>query len=156
MPDPQVVLADYIEAIAHIGFVVPDLKVAVAEARRLYGLTESDIRYLPESGEDALTRFAFFSVGELEFEFIEPCSKEFRETLLSMPSGGAGINHLAWRVRDIDAALVCLAAHGIRAGHVTPEGVVTIGEKKMVYLDPDTTGGQVIELIEYPVQKGGQ
>jgi hypothetical protein len=32
---------------------------------------------------------------------------------------------------------------------VTPDGVVRIGEKKMVYLDPDTTGGLVIELIEY-------
>ncbi|MEH6592799.1 MAG: VOC family protein [Halioglobus sp.] len=156
MPDPHAVLADYIEAVAHIGFVVPDLAVAVAEARRLYGLAESDIRYLPESGEEAPTRFAFFYVGDLEFEFIEPCSSEFREKLLSMPSGGAGINHLAWRVRDIDAALSCLASHGIRAGHVTPEGVVTIGEKKMVYLDPDTTGGQVIELIEYPTRKDHQ
>ena len=66
-----------------------------------------------------------------------------------MPSGGAGINHVAWRVKDIDEAVACLAVEGIFPGHVTPDGVVRIGEKKMVYLDPDTTGGLVIELIEY-------
>ena len=67
-----------------------------------------------------------------------------------MPSGGAGINHLAWRVDDIDAAMDILAERGVQAGHVTPDGVITIGQRKMVYLDPETTGGQVIELIQYP------
>ncbi len=150
MSDPRTVLADYIEAVAHVGFVVPDLAVAVAQARRVYGLKEDQIRYVPDGDEEAATRFAFYSVGNLEFELIEPCSPEFREQLLSMPSGGGGINHVAWRVRDIHAALASLAQHGIMPGHVTPDGVVTIGLKKMVYLDPDTTDGIVIELLEYP------
>ncbi len=72
-----------------------------------------------------------------------------------MPSGGAGINHVAWRVDDIDAAVALLAERGVRPGHVTPGGVMTIGPKKMVYLDPATTGGLVIELIEYPPGDGG-
>ena len=67
-----------------------------------------------------------------------------------MPSGSAGINHMAWRVDDINAAVRLLASCNIHPGHVTPEGVVAIGAKKMVYLDPATTGGLVIELIEYP------
>jgi methylmalonyl-CoA/ethylmalonyl-CoA epimerase len=153
VPDPLAVLAEYIESVAHVGFVVPDLAEALAQAQRVYGLKEGDIRYLPEPAEEAETRFAFFSVGGLEFEYIEPCSPEFRDKLLSMPSGGGGVNHLAWRVSDIDAALACLAESGIKPGHVTPQGVVCIGPKKMVYLDPDTTGGLVIELIEYPAQE---
>ena len=67
-----------------------------------------------------------------------------------MPSGGAGINHVAWRVRDIEGAVARLAGQGIYPGHVTPGGIVAIGAKKMVYLDPATTGGLVIELIQYP------
>ncbi|MEH6568270.1 MAG: VOC family protein [Halioglobus sp.] len=153
MTDPRAVLADYIEGVAHVGFIVSDIAEAVAQAKKVYGLKAEDILYLPEPGEDAETRFAFFSVAGLEFELIEPCSREFRDKLLSMPSGGGGINHLAWRVRDIDAALACLAEYGIKPGHVTPEGVVNIGSKKMVYLDPDTTDGLVIELIEYPAQE---
>ena len=153
MSDPRAVLADYIEAVAHVGFIVADLAEAVAQAQKVYGLKVEDIRCFPEPGEDVETRFAFFSVGGLEFELIEPCSRQFREQLLPMPSGGGGINHLAWRVSDIDAALACLAEHGIKPGHVTPHGVVNIGPKKMVYLDPDTTDGLVIELIEYPAQE---
>jgi catechol 2,3-dioxygenase-like lactoylglutathione lyase family enzyme len=150
MPDAREVLKDYIEVVAHVGFVVPDLVAAVADARRVYGLQESDISYVPEAGEEAATRFAFFTVGDLEFELIQPCSPEFRERLLSMPSGGAGINHVAWRVVDIEGAVAKLAQQGIYPGHVTPDGIINIGAKKMVYLDPDTTGGLVIELLEYP------
>jgi len=100
-------------------------------------------------GEEVLTRFAFYTVGDLEFELIEPCSEHFRQLLLNMPSGGAGINHVAWRVDDIDAAVALLARYDIYPGHVTPDGVVAIGPKKMVYLDPATTAGLVIELIEF-------
>ena len=71
-----------------------------------------------------------------------------------MPSGGAGINHVAWQVDDIEAAVAHLEAAGIYPGHVTPDGIVAIGDKKMVYLDPATTGGLVLELIEYPQLDG--
>jgi catechol 2,3-dioxygenase-like lactoylglutathione lyase family enzyme len=94
-------------------------------------------------------------VGDLEFELIEPCSEQFRTLLLGMPSGGAGINHVAWRVDDIEAAVALLATNGIRPGHVTPDGIIAIGPKKMVYLDTATTGGLVIELLEYGADASG-
>ena len=154
MVEPGKLLKDHILGVAHVGFVVPDLDVAVTNARRVYGLASDDITYVPAAGEETpgvevLTRFAFYTVGDLEFELIEPCSEHFRQLLLDMPSGGAGINHVAWRVDDIQAAVALLAVHDIHPGHVTPDGVVAIGSKKMVYLDPATTGGLVIELIEF-------
>ena len=155
MTDPRKVLCDYIIGVAHVGFVVPELAAAVADAQRVYGLADEDISYLPAPGEEAATRFAFFRVGGLEFELIEPCSEHFQRVLLGMPSGSAGINHVAWKVRDIDAAVALLARHDIHPGHVTPDGVISIGPKKMVYLDPATTGGLVIELIESPGDDSG-
>ena len=152
MSDPLNLLKDHILGVAHIGFVVPDLEAAVDNACQVYGIEPSSVNYQPPPGEEALTRFAFFSVGELEFEYIEPCSEQFKKILFDMPSGGAGINHVAWRVRDIDGAVTILAEQGIRPGHVTPDGVIAIGPKKRVYLDPATTGGLVIELIELPEQ----
>ena len=159
MVEPAQLLKDHILGVAHVGFVVPDLQAAVANAMRVYGLTRDDITYVPAvgqeppgeepPGEEVLTRFAFYTVGDLEFELIEPCSEHFRQLLLNMPSGGAGINHVAWRVDDIDAAVALLARYDIYPGHVTPDGVVAIGPKKMVYLDPATTAGLVIELIEF-------
>ena len=148
MTELREVLKDHILGVAHVGFVVADLAAAVADARRVYGLGPDDFSYQPALGEEAQTRFAFYRVGEMEFELIEPCSEHFRALLLNMPSGGAGINHVAWRVVDIDGAVALLARQGIFPGHVTPDGVINIGPKKMVYLDPATTGGLVIELIE--------
>lgn len=143
-------LADHILGPAHVGFIVEELDGAIAEACRVYGVDPVTVSYQPEGDVEAPTRFAFFSVGGLDFEYIEPRDAYFRELLLSMPSGGGGINHVAWRVRDIEGAVALLATHDIVPGHVTPEGVISFGGKKMVYLDPATTGGLVIELIEYP------
>ena len=150
MADPQSILKDYIECAAHVGFVVEDMQEALLAASRVYGISAEDIHRVPESGESAATHFAFFTVGALEFEYIQPVSEEFREILLGMSSGGGGINHIAWRVSDIAAAVALLADNGIQPGHVTPDGIVNIGPKKMVYLDPATTDGLVIELLEYP------
>jgi len=152
MSDVAATLKDRIVGVAHVGFIVPSLDSALAQFSRVYGLSPQDVEIQPPPGEDALTRFAFFIVGGLQFELIEPVSAQFKEQLLGMPSGGAGINHLAWRVDDIDAALELLAVRNIHPGHVTPDGVISIGQRKMVYLDPETTGGLVIELIQHPDQ----
>ncbi len=150
MNDITDVLASRLLGVAHIGFIVPGLEAALAEFKRVYGLDSAGVDIQPPLGESAATRFAFFTVAGLNFELIEPCSPHFKEQLLGMPSGGAGINHIAWRVDDIEKAVELLAARDIRPGHVTPDGIIAIGLRKMVYLDPATTGGQVIELIQYP------
>ncbi|MEP5568849.1 MAG: VOC family protein [Halioglobus sp.] len=148
MTDATTILSDYIIAPAHVGFVVEDLESAVELARQLYGIDEDSIRYEPTPGVEAPTRFAFFTVGGLTFEYIQPCDDHYRELLFASPSGGGGINHIAWQVTDIDAAARVLAEHGVLPGYVTPDGVITIGRKRMLYLDPATAGGQLVELIE--------
>ena len=150
MKDVTEVLAARLLGVAHIGFIVQNLEDSLEQFTRVYGLDMNTVDFQPPGEEPAPTRFAFFSVAGLNFELIEPCSAQFKEQLLGMPSGGAGINHIAWRVDDIEAAVDLLAERDIRPGHVTPDGIIAIGPRKMVYLDPATTGGQVIELIQYP------
>lgn len=148
MADPALALADLITGVAHVGFVVEDLEAAVADTCRLYGVAESTVEWQPPRGETAPTLFAFIQVGDLAFEFIEPVSDEFRAILLEKPSGGAGINHVAWLVSDIQKAVQQLAEIGVRPGYVTPDGIVRMGARQMVYLDPATTGGHLVELIQ--------
>ena len=143
-------LGDLIQEPAHVGFVVTDLEEAVARAQHLYGFTPDDVEYQPPAGVDAPTRFAFFSVAGLQFEYIEPASEHFKALMLGEACGAGGINHLAWRVSDIELAVVRLADRGIAPGYVTPDGIVQIGAKRMVYLDPATTGGLLVELLQYP------
>ncbi len=142
-------LGNWIISPAHIGHVVTDLDSAVEQARRLYGLETDTVRYEPPPGVQAPTRFAFFEVAGLQFEYIQPVAARFEAQLFAAPSGGGGINHVAWRVSDIEAAVAALAGQGILPGYVTPGGIISIGEKKMVYLDPATTGGLLVELLEY-------
>lgn len=141
-------LNGHILGLAHVGYIVEDLTVAVSNMQRVYGLSDDQVKVLPPQGQDAETRFAFLSINGHDIELIEPVSEHFKTVLLGMPSGSAGINHLAYEVDDIDAAMASLAGQGIRPGHVTPDGVIDIGPRKLVYLNPADTGGLVIELLE--------
>ena len=146
-------LEGFIIGLAHIGHVVRDLKQEIENFKRVYGLSDNAITVVPPfiaegEPETAETRFAFIKVADVEFELIQPLSDNFKNILLNMPSGLAGINHVAYQVSDVDQALAYLQQQGIKSGHVTPDGVVDFGPKKMLYLDPETTGGLVIELIE--------
>jgi len=149
MTNTKTVLKDYILGLAHIGHVVENMDEALAGFKRVYGLSDEDI-FIPDTppGQPILTKFAFIRVGNTEFELIEPVSAHFKTLLLDMPSGHGGINHVAYIVSDIEQALTVLAANGSVPGHVTPDGIVDMGRKKMVYLDPATTDDLLIELIE--------
>ena len=142
-------LEDYIIGLQHIGHVIEDIEEAIDAFVELYGIDATDIRRVPEPpvGESP-TLFAFVSVADVEFELIQPVSESSKDELLSSSSGGAGINHVAWRVRDIAASLRLLEEKGVRPGHVTPDGIVSFANKKFVYLDPADCGGLLVELIE--------
>ena len=140
-------LKDYIIGLKHVGHIVADLDDAVRGFCAVYGIDPATVRYEPQDG-DAATRFAFVTVGDTEFELIQPVGEPFLTQLANSPSGGAGINHVAWRVSNIDACMSLLADKGIGPGHVTPDGIVAFSNRRLVYLDPGDTGGMLIELIE--------
>ena len=145
----QTVLSDYIIGLQHVGHVVPDIDAALQTFQRIYGVGDESIRRVPEHSDDsAEALFAFVKVGNTEFELIQPLSERFRSTVLGAPSGGGGINHVAWRVSDIEACLGLLEETGIGPGHVTPDGPFSYGNMKIVYLDPAACDGYYIELIE--------
>ena len=141
-------LQHYIVGIQHIGHVVSDLDKAVADFDALYGIDPDTVRWEPPVGVDSPSRFAFVTVAGTEFELIEARDPQMRAQIEKYPSGGAGINHIAWRVRELNAVMTMLAEQGVRPGHVTPGGPVRFGSKALVYLDPATTGGMLVELIE--------
>lgn len=142
-------LKDYIVGLQHIGHIVEDLEESTAAFCRLYGLDDVAVCQVPEEPDGSEpSLFAFVSVGDTEFELIQPQSAEACAQLLESPRGGAGINHVAWRVSDIDACVELLAANGMRPGHVTPDGIVDTGRSRILYLDPVDTGGLLVELIE--------
>jgi len=129
----------------HIGYIVRDLKQSVADFQRLFDLHDEDIRIVPPFDLPADSRFAFFHADGLNFELIEPIAEHFKEILFN---SGIGINHICFTVDNIEEAYAEMTRKRIRPGHVTPNGIITMPHQKMVYFNPEDTGGFLIEYIE--------
>jgi len=129
----------------HIGYIVRDLRQSIAEFQHLFDLQEEEIRVVPPFGLAADSRFAFFHADGLNFELIEPISDHFKNILFN---SGIGINHICFTVDDIESAYAEMTRKGIRPGHVTPNGIIAMPHQKMVYFNPEDTGGILLEYIE--------
>ena len=129
----------------HVGYIVRDLKQSVADIQRLFDLQDEDIRIIPPFELPSDSRFAFFHADGLDFELIEPISDNFKEILFN---SGIGINHICFTVDNIESAVEEMVQKGVRPGHVTPGGIIQMPHQKMIYFNPEDTGGMLIEYIE--------
>ncbi|MGJ8669272.1 MAG: VOC family protein [Oceanococcus sp.] len=138
-------LAPLLLGLRHIGVVTEDREASLQRLKSLFGLHDEDITRIPTGNEPADTRFAFFSLGGVPYELIEPVSDEFREILLK---SGHGVNHVCYNVSDLHAAVDVMQAQGVRLGHVTSNGIVELPQFRMAYFNPTDTAGVLIELVE--------
>ncbi len=129
----------------HVGIVCEDAEALIKRLQVIFGLADGEILRVPEPGTPAETRFAFFSIGGLPYEVIEPVSPRFRELLLARPTG---INHVCYLVDDLDAAVAAMRRAGVRLGHVTPDGIVELPRQRMAYFHPEDTAGLLIEFVQ--------
>ncbi|MDX9788853.1 MAG: methylmalonyl-CoA epimerase [Desulfobacterales bacterium] len=88
---------------------------------------------------------AFFPVGESEVELLESTSPD-GPIAAYIAKRGEGIQHIAFRVDDIEAALAELKAKGVRLIDETPRKGA--GGAKIAFLHPKSTGGVLVELSE--------
>lgn len=135
----------YLRGLRHVGVVTEDSETLVVRLQTLFGLKEADIHRLPPPGVATDTRFVFLSLGGVPFEIIEPVTERFRQLLLS---SGRGINHVCFNVSDLEGAVAAMRSQGVRLGHVTRDGPVTMPSFHMAYFNPEDTGGLLIEFVE--------
>lgn len=109
----------------------------------------ADILGLPFEGTETVSEqkvtTAFFPVGDSEVELLESTSSE-GPIAKYIEKKGEGIQHIAFRVEDIDAALAELKAKGVRLIDETPRKGA--GGAKIAFLHPKSTGGVLVELSE--------
>lgn len=134
-------VSDYIIGMRHLGIVTTSLEQTVGRLQAVFGIAEADVLRL--DGGD--TRFAFFAIGGVDYEVIEPVSEYFRQLLLKT---NQGTNHVCYNVTDLDAAVAAMAEKGVRLGHVTADGIVTTPSFRMAYFDPRDTANVLIEMVE--------
>jgi len=88
---------------------------------------------------------AFFPVGESEVELLESTSPD-GPVAKFIEKKGQGIQHVAFRVDNIEAALEELKEKGIRLIDEKPR--MGAGGAKIAFLHPKATQGVLVELCE--------
>ncbi len=88
---------------------------------------------------------AFFPVGESEVELLESTAPD-GPVAKYIEKRGQGIQHVAFRVENIDEALAELKEKGVALIDQTPR--IGAGGAKIAFLHPKATNGVLVELCQ--------
>lgn len=109
----------------------------------------TDILGLPCEGTETVTEqkvtTAFLPVSESELELMESTAPD-GPVAKYIDKRGQGIQHIAFRVEDIEAALTELKEKGVRLIDEAPRKGA--GGAKIAFLHPKATYGVLVELCE--------
>jgi len=129
-----------IKKIDHIGIAVSSLDKAVPYYEQALGL-KCEGR---EEVQSQNVRTAFFSVGDVHLELLEPTSPEspIAKFLEKNPAGG--VHHIAFGSDNIEGQLKQAANSGVKLIHEKPfDGA---GGKLVAFLHPKSTFGVLTEI----------
>lgn len=130
-----------VSKVDHIGIAVSNLDEAV----KLYmDVLELELHGV-EVVEEQKVKVAFLPIGDTEIELLESTSPE-GPIAKFIEAKGQGIQHIAFRVDDIEAALTEMKAKGMRLIDEKPR--YGAGGAKIAFLHPKSTNGVLIELCE--------
>lgn len=88
---------------------------------------------------------AFYPVGDSEVELLVSTSPD-GPIAKFIEKKGAGFQHVAFRVENIEEALAELKAKGVALIDQTPR--IGAGGAKIAFLHPKATGGVLVEISE--------
>ena len=132
--------------IEHIGIAVTNLDEAIKYWEDVMGLK----CYAIEEVTDQKVKTAFFKIGDVKIELLEPtCPESTIATFIEKNGGRGGMHHLAFCVEDgVAEALAEVDAKGIRLIDKAPrkgaEGL------NIAFLHPKSTMSVLTELCENP------
>jgi methylmalonyl-CoA/ethylmalonyl-CoA epimerase len=124
----------------HIGIAVK----SIAESLKVYeamGLKSVGVEEVAEQK----VRVAFIPIGETEIELLESTAPD-GPVAKYIEKNGEGIQHLALRVDNLEAALAEMKAKGVRLIDEKPR--YGAGGAKIAFVHPRSTGGVLLELSE--------
>lgn len=109
----------------------------------------SDILGLAYEGSETVAEqkvtTAFFPVGESEVELLESTAPD-GPVAKYIEKRGQGIQHVAFRVENIEEALAELKEKGVQLIDQTPR--IGAGGVRIAFLHPKATAGVLVELCE--------
>ncbi|MGB6370310.1 MAG: methylmalonyl-CoA epimerase [Atribacterota bacterium] len=130
-----------IEKIDHIGIAVRSIEKTSEFLSNILGLKVAG----EEIVEEQKVKVAFLPLGDSELELLESTSPE-GPIARFIEKKGEGIQHIAFRVDNIEKALEKLKKEGVRLIDEKPR--YGAGGAKIAFLHPKGTNGILIELSE--------
>jgi methylmalonyl-CoA/ethylmalonyl-CoA epimerase len=125
----------------HIGIAVKNLEETLKFYEEVLGMTCTG----KEEVTEQKVRVAFLPVGDSEVELLESTDPE-GPIAKYIEKKGEGIQHIAFRVDNIEEAIENMKQKGIRMIDETPR--YGAGGAKIAFCHPKSTGGVLVELSE--------
>ena len=130
-----------LEKIDHIGIAVKDIDQGIKLFKEVFGIEPS----LVYESEYTKAKIAFFPIGEVKIELIQPTNPESVMAKF-LEKKGEGIHHVSLKVKDVDQSL----------GEMEKKGIQLIDKKsrrvreneRVAFLHPKSTNGVLLELIQ--------
>ncbi|MDQ3403721.1 MAG: methylmalonyl-CoA epimerase [Actinomycetota bacterium] len=138
-------LTGFVTAIDHVGVAVPDLDAAIAFYRDHFGMESVH----EETNEDQGVREAMLRApgddSGAALQLLAPLDEN--STIAKfIGRNGPGLQQLAFRVTDVEAAAAALRAQGLRVLYDTPRRGTY--NSRVNFVHPKDAGGVLVELVE--------
>jgi len=127
--------------IDHVGIACADLQASEAHYRRVLGVGPSHRERVDDQGVEEV----LFPVGRSYVQLLGALGPDTPVGRF-LASRGPGLHHVAYRVRDIEAALAALRDDGVRLIDAAPRP----GSRGtlIAFVHPASMGGVLVELVQ--------
>jgi len=130
-----------VKKIDHIGIAVKNLNETLNFYENILGLKSAGT----ETVEEQKVKVAFLPVGDTEVELLES-TEEDGPIARYIAKNGEGVQHIAYKVNDIEKAIDEMKNKGIRMIDEKPR--FGAGGAKIAFCHPKSTYGVLIELCQ--------
>jgi len=130
-----------VKKIDHVGIAVKNLDEALKFYENVLGLKAAGTEVV----EEQKVKVAFLPTGDSEVELLEATSED-SPVAKFIEKNGEGIQHIAYRVDDVEAAIAKMKELGMRMIDEKPR--YGAGGAKIAFCHPKSTGGVLVELCQ--------
>ncbi|MCX2732268.1 methylmalonyl-CoA epimerase [Saccharopolyspora sp. NFXS83] len=139
-------LSGLITAVDHVGIAVADLDAAIEFQRSTFGLEVTHSEVNEEQGvHEAMLRAPGDTAGATQIQLLAPLRPDSAIAKF-LERNNPGLQQLAFRVTDVEAASAALRAKGLRLLYDAPRRGTA--DSRINFVHPKDAGGVLVELVE--------
>ncbi|MDP3385939.1 MAG: methylmalonyl-CoA epimerase [Eubacteriales bacterium] len=127
--------------IDHIGVAVKNLEESLKFYRETLGLDLQGVEIV----EEQKVKVAFLPIGDTEIELLESTDPD-GPIAKYIDKKGEGVQHIAYRVDDIEMAIADMLSKGVKMIDEKPR--YGAGGAKIAFCHPKSTNGVLVELCQ--------